>query len=150
MSVEQNKAAVRRFFEKGWNQKHLAAFSELLAPDSVHHIVSAAFPAGPPGPQGFMQRAAGILAAFPDYHVTIEDVIAEGDRVVVRYTARGTHVGPFLGVPPTGRRSSYAGVEIHRYADGKVAERWNSHDALGFYQQLGIMPPLPQPDGQPR
>jgi predicted ester cyclase len=126
----------------------------LLAPDSVHHIVQAAFHPSPPGPEGYKERAARVLGAFPDYRVTIEDMIAEADRVVVRYTAAGKHLGPFQGVTPTGRPFVYQGIEIHRYTDGKVVERWNSHDALGLFQELGILPPLPQsptrPENEPR
>jgi steroid delta-isomerase-like uncharacterized protein len=83
---------------------------------------------------------AALRDAFPDVHITIEDQVAEGDRVVTRWTARGTHTGAFQGIPPTGKRGSMTGIDINRFADGKVVECWTNADDLGLLQQLGVIP----------
>jgi steroid delta-isomerase-like uncharacterized protein len=144
MSLDENKATARRYFEEGWNRHDFAVFEALFDPQSVHHLQTTA-QRGPAGLAGFKERVGALFQAFPDYRCEIEDVIAEGDRVVVRYLARGTHTGTYLGAAPTGKPFVYRGVETHRYANGKIVERWNSHDTLGFYQQLGLMPLLPDP-----
>ncbi len=95
---EQNRAIVRRLYEEVFNQGNLGTADELLAPDARSH-------AGPsPGPEGLKRHTSMLRAAFPDLHQSIEDVIAEGDKVVVRTTCTGTHVGEFMGIPPTGRQ----------------------------------------------
>ncbi len=88
-----------------------------------------------------------VLAAFPDLHVTPEDVIAEGDSVVARLTSRGTHQGEFQGIPPTGKQITLTGIEVFRIADGTIAERWGEFDFLGLLQQLGVIPSPAQPSG---
>jgi steroid delta-isomerase-like uncharacterized protein len=80
------------------------------------------------------------LAAFPDLNITVEDLIAEGDRVVARWTLRGTHQGASLGMPPTGKQVTMPGISVVRLAGGKSAEQWVIHDQLGMLQQLGLVP----------
>ena len=136
MSTEENKAIDRRLTEEGWNQGNTAIFDEFLAADFLGHD-----PSGPlHGPEGFTQLYATYRTAFPDTHLTIEDQIAEGDMVVSRLTATGTHQGPLMGIPPSGKRVTITGTTILRYASGKVAEAWYEYDALGMLQQIGAIP----------
>jgi steroid delta-isomerase-like uncharacterized protein len=145
MSVDRNRATARRFFEDGWNRRDFAVFNEVLAPNWVYYGYSAATA----GAGGLREQLGPLFTAFPDYHVTIEDVIAEGDKVVVRYTARGTHSGVFLGMAPTGKTIVYQGVDILRFVDGQIVERWNCHDRLSWLQQVGIVPERSYGGGQP-
>ncbi len=141
MSTEENKALSRRLIEEVWNQGNLAVIDELTAPNYVDHD-----PTGPiQGPEGMKQFVSMYLTAYPDTHFTIEDQIAEGDRVVTRWTARGTHKGPLMGIPPTGKQVTVAGISIDRVVNGKLVEDWSSYDALGMMQQLGVVPAPGQP-----
>ena len=135
MSRERNLAAVRRLLGDVLNGGDLDAIGELVHPDYVDRA------GGGPGPDGYRRWAAGVWAAFPDFELTIEDLLADGDRVVVRYTARGTHRGEVLRVPPTGRRVEYMGIGIVRLADGRMIERWNCSDTMCLLAQLGALPP---------
>jgi steroid delta-isomerase-like uncharacterized protein len=141
MSTEENKANVHRFTEEGWNQGNIAVFDELSAPNWVYH--------DPTLPDvrtlaDYKRFATEILSAFPDFHATIEDMIAEGDQVVVRYTLRGTNTGDIvtpMPIPATGKQVSVTGIAIVRFAGGKGVEVWEQDDNLGFFQQLGLIPP---------
>lgn len=135
---EQNKTLVCRAVEEVWNQGNYAVVDELVASDLVVH---ASTPAGEiHGPEGVKQFYASLREAFPDIHFTIEDQIAEGDRVVTRWTARATHTGEFQGIPPTGKQGRLTGIDIDRIANGKVVECWPNADELGLLQQLGVIP----------
>ncbi len=141
MSTEENKALSRRFIEEVWNQGKLAVIDELVAPNYVDHD-----PTGPiHGPEGMKQFVSMYLAAYPDTHFTIEDQIAERDTVVTRWTARGTHKGPLMGIPPTGKQVTVTGISIDRVVNGKLVEDWSNYDALGMMQQLGVVPAPGQP-----
>jgi predicted ester cyclase len=141
MSTEENKAVVRRIVEESNKglEACLAAMDELFAPDYVYH-----------GPFGEMdladwkQMGPAWYAAFPDTHLTLEDLIAEGDTVAWRYTFRGTHQGEFMGAPATGKVVTFTGILISRFAGGKDVEEWESMDMLGFLQQLGVIPQMAQ------
>jgi steroid delta-isomerase-like uncharacterized protein len=136
MSTEQNKANVRRFFEEGWNQGNMAIFDELLASTYVEHD-----PSGPThGPEGFKQYYATFRTAYPDTHITIEDQFAEGDTVVTRWRATGTHQGPLMGIPPSGKHVTISGMSYTRIENGKTVEDWVNLDTLGMLQQLGVIP----------
>lgn len=136
MSTEENKVNERRLVEEGWNQGNTAVFDELFAADYLGHD-----PSGPMhGPEGFKQFYATYRTAFPDTHLTIEDQIADQDTVASRWTATGTHQGPLMGIPPSGKRVRVTGITISRYASGKIAEEWFSYDTLGMLQQLGAIP----------
>jgi len=137
MSTEDNKAHVRRGFE-AVNQKNLAVFDELLTPDVVFHSASTTMQ----GLEAYKQLLSVYLTAFPDLQFTIEDMIAEGDTVVVRYTTRGTHQGNFRGIPPTGKQVSGTGMFIDRLVNGKAVEQWINGDDLGLLQQLGVIPSM--------
>lgn len=135
---EQNKALVRRGVENVWNGRNLDVIDEVVANDFVIHAASPDKEIH--GREGVRQQFAGLRAAFPDLHFMIEDHIAEGDRVVTRWAAQGTHQGTFQGVPATGKRITLTGIDIDRIADGKVVECWMTMDELGLLQQLGVIP----------
>jgi steroid delta-isomerase-like uncharacterized protein len=139
MSTEENKAAERRYYEEVWRKRNLAAIDELVAPEFVDHDP---LPGQGPGREGFRQAGPALaFSAFPDAQITIEDVIAEGDTVVTRWTCRGTHRGALMGIPPTHKQVTVAGIEINRYAGGQRVEAWRQWDALGLLRQLGAIPP---------
>jgi predicted ester cyclase len=137
MSVEQNKAMVRRYFEEVMNEGKLDVVEELFAPEfggatpSAHDVR---------GPECARRTALTMRNGFPDIHFTIEEIIAEGDSVVVYVTFRGTHEGEFMGVPPTGKRVESHAAEQARLRDGKIVEAvWQLHDMLDLFRQLGVL-----------
>ena len=136
MSIEQNTAVVRRVVEEIVNRGDMAAFDALVDPPYRDHTD----PAAEFGRDGFRWLILQTRASLPDMHMTIEDEIAEGDRVVIRVTTRGTHRGELLGVPPTGRPVTLRGTGIIRVVDGRMVERWNESDLLGVLEQLGALP----------
>ncbi len=135
MSTEQNKANDRRLIE-GLNQGNVNVSDELNVPDYVSHEASTTMQ----GLEAFKQFVSAYLTAFPDLHFTIEDQIAEEDKTTLRYTARGTHRGDLMGIPPTGKQVTVTGIFITRWANGKAEESWLNFDALGMLQQLGVVP----------
>jgi steroid delta-isomerase-like uncharacterized protein len=138
MSTEENKTLLRRYIEEVFNKGNIAAADEVLAPNFVHHSL----PKGvPPDREGLKRFVTVLLSAFPDFHITIEDLVAEGDRVAARFTWRGTHKGEFIGIPPTGKPVTVVEHCLHRVEGGKIAESWVELDQLGMMQQLGIVPP---------
>lgn len=131
---ETNKASVQRMLEEVMNQHKLAVVGELFAADYLMH--DPAWPLEVRGPEGFAQWAGAMLEPFfSDSHISA-DLVAEGDKVAVRWTWTGTHVGEFMGIPATGRQITVPGISIHRFADGQFVESWASYDALGMMQQL--------------
>jgi steroid delta-isomerase-like uncharacterized protein len=138
MSTGENKAIVRRLFDE-LNKGNLDVADEIFAADFVNHNPS---PGGTSDREGLKQFIANTHASFPDYHWNVEDMIAEGDKVVYRFTMHGTDTVGFMGLPPTGKQVSVAAIGILRFANGKAVERWNIGDALGMLQQLGIIPPM--------
>ena len=144
MSVEENKAIERRFFEEVVNKGNLAVLDELLAPNFVDR---SGLPGIAPDREGYKQFFAMAHSAFPDFHSTLEDMFAEGDKVVQRFTARGTHKGEWMGIAPTGKQMTVSGIAIHRITGGKIVEGWTSMDMLGALQQLGVVPPPGQAGG---
>lgn len=133
---EQNKALYHRFMEEIFRTKNPRAIDQFIAPNCVDH---AAPPGFPQGLEGARQMLGMYLAAFPDVEVTIEDMIAEGDKVVARYVARGTHKGNFMGIVPTGKSVTLKGIDIVRVAGDKIVEHWENTDQLGLMQQLGVV-----------
>jgi steroid delta-isomerase-like uncharacterized protein len=136
--LEKNKALVRRSFEE-MDKGNWAILGELLAPYYVYHQPGRPKPLTREESEQFMRE---VRAAFPDGRVTIEDMIAEGDKVVTRYTSCGTHKGEFMGIPATGKEVVVTSIVISRIAKGKIAEDWEELDALGFMVQLGAIPPI--------
>jgi len=144
MSAEENKAKVRRLIEEFINKGNLAVADEIFATNFVNHSPAAGTT---PDRQGIKQYITILHTAFSDFHCAIEDLIAEGDRVVVRLMCRGTHRGEFMGISPTGRQVNVTAISILRFAGGKVVERWNNTDNLGMLQQFGVVLPPGQAGG---
>jgi predicted ester cyclase len=137
MSTQANKAIFRRIYEEFLSQGKSEVAAELFDANHVNHLIP---PGAPQGLEGEKQFIASFRTAFPDVQFSIEDMIAEGDKVVGRVTWRGTHRGEFMGVRPTGRRVAVEGIDIICFANGKAVENWFSGDTLGMMQQLGAIP----------
>jgi len=138
MSVDENKALIRRIVEEALNNGRLDIADEYFDPDYAVHIPSRRDM--PRGPTAFKQAIGIWRAAFNDWHMTIEDLVAEGDLVANRFTTTGTHTGPLFGFPSTGRTMVVHGQELHRLANGKVVESWICDDVPGILVQLGLLP----------
>jgi steroid delta-isomerase-like uncharacterized protein len=134
---EENKALVRRVIEEGFNKRNVALFDELFA-DCVYRGPGVGELRG----EAYRQFLASVVAAFPDGCWTIEDQVAEGDKVATRWTFIGTHQRELMGIAPTGRQLTLSGMMMDRVVGGKIAEEWEEYDALGMMQQLGALPPL--------
>jgi steroid delta-isomerase-like uncharacterized protein len=132
-----NKALVRRYVEEVLNKKNLALIDELFASNFIDHDSSMPEARGPAGVKGL---AAMAHAAFPDLQFTVKDMVAEGDKVVYRYSLRGTHKGDFMGIAATGKQINVTGIHIYRVSDGKLQEEWENWDMLGLMRQLGALP----------
>ena len=137
MSAEESKAIVRRFWGV-WEEGNIDLVDELLAPDYINHTPASSDQ--PTGPEGVKGVVAMFRSAIPDLRVVVEDMIAEGDKVAVRYTLEGTHEGELFGVPPTGQRLSIKSISVERVSDGKIIEHWRVTDSLDMMQQLGAIP----------
>lgn len=138
MLAEENNKLVRRTFEEAWNQASLNTVYEIFDAHHVSHGLGVELPAGP---EGFKQLISIYRAAFPDIHVTVEDQVAEGDKVAIRWSAIGTHKGQLMDLAPTGKQVTLTGMAISRIEGGEIVETWNNFDALGQLQQLGVFPP---------
>jgi steroid delta-isomerase-like uncharacterized protein len=136
MSIETNKATVRRYYEEVHNQGKRDVLNEIAVEDYVEHNP---FPSHGQGLAGFYQRVEMLQTAFT-MNFTIEDMIAEGDKVVVRWTNHNVHHGPFMGIPVTGKSAIVSGIDIHLLRNGKLAEHWDVVDTLSLLQQLGVLP----------
>ncbi|MEZ4662696.1 MAG: ester cyclase [Caldilineaceae bacterium] len=139
MSTEQNKAIMRRIPEEAFGQGNLAVVDEVFAPDYIPHV-QRRVPNGANGTAAVKQFIGMVRSAFPDVRYTVEDAIAEGDKVVMRVNISGTHQGDFMGVPATGKEVGWTEMHIARMADGKLVEHWFSSDQLALLQQLGALP----------
>lgn len=137
MSLEDNKAIIRTYVETIFNQQQVDRADELVAPDYRDH---AALPGQAPGLEGAKKKWAMYLAGIPDLQVTVEELVAEADKVAVRRSYQGTHQGVLLGIPPTGKQVQIGGISIFRLAEGKIAEQWEQLDRLALMQQLGVLP----------
>src|SRR5215210_386675 len=138
VSAEENKALARRWFEEVFNAQNFDVADEITAQDTVNHDPTLTdLPSGPEGDRHVVNLYHG---AFPDAQITVEEQIAEGDRVVTRWSGRGTHQGELMGVPPSGNRIEIAGITINHFSGGKIAETWTNYDALGMMQQIGAIP----------
>lgn len=137
MGVEQNKAVFRRFYDEVFNMGNMAFVDQIFASDYTNHTYPPGIPAGPEGVKAFV---GPIRAAFPDAHITINDQIAEDDKLVCLYTFRGTHEKALMGIPATGERVTAAGIDVLRFVGGKVVEQWGGGRLQGRMQKLGIIP----------
>jgi steroid delta-isomerase-like uncharacterized protein len=135
---EQNKIIVCRAIEEVWNRGNYEIVDDLTASDIVVHSSTPGEEIH--GHKGVKQFYATLRASFPDLHFTIEDQVAEGDRVVTRWTARATHTSEYQGIPPTGKQYMMKGIDIDRIANGKIVECSSIEDQLGLLQQLGVVP----------
>jgi predicted SnoaL-like aldol condensation-catalyzing enzyme len=138
---DQNKAVVRKFVEEFKNRGNHDIVDEVYTADFAHHFKD---PRLPPGRAAMKLLGKSVVAAFPDVHATIEDLLVDGDRVIERTVAGGTSKGPFNGVPPTGKPVQWTEIHIYRLKDGKIAELWSEIDFLAILAQLGALPP-PKP-----
>jgi len=139
MSFEENKALVRRLVEEFWNQGNTAAADELMTADATIILPGR----GQVSKENFKAFAVTLRGAFPDWHTTLEEMIAEDDQVAERWTGRGTHQGEFQGIPPTGRQVAVPGFVFYRVASGKIAVFRGLFDGLSMLQQLGAIPNHP-------
>ena len=135
---EQNKTLVRRLTEEVWNRGNFAVADELVASDYIGHSPTA--PGGTHGIEGYKSFFIALRNAFPDIRVSIEDEIAEGDKVSTRWEAQGTHKGEFAGIPPTGKHGVITGTSTFHISNGKVKECWTNADDLGLMQMIGVVP----------
>jgi steroid delta-isomerase-like uncharacterized protein len=137
---EENKATLRRVNDEVFSQGNLDLVDDLFAPNYVLH--DPGIPGGElRGTESFKQQWVSMFrTAFPDLQLSVEDQVAEGDKVVTRYTGRGTHQGELMGIPPTNNEVVVSGIIISRVSGGRIEEEWNSFDALGMMQQLGVIP----------
>jgi steroid delta-isomerase-like uncharacterized protein len=147
VGTEENKATVRRFVDEVINRGNLAAVDELTGPNFVDHSAPPGVPENAEGAKAFFGM---FRSAFPDLHATIDEEIAEGDRVVQRRTTSGTMRGAFMGMPPSGKEASWSGIHIIRLADGKLVEHWSVVDMLAMLAQLGFAPAPGRPAGVTR
>lgn len=134
---EENKAVVQRYIEEVYNKGNVDAVDDLFAADFVDHALLGD---QGQGAEGVKQIVPSLRRAFPDEQITIEDIFAEADKVVYRWTARGTHKAEIMGVAPTDKQVTVTGISIIRVADGKIVEEWTNRDDLGMMQQLGLVP----------
>lgn len=162
-TIEENKALINKYFDEAWNKRNPTADDQFISPDVVIH--GSPLPGAPPGLEGAKAVLRMFITAFPDLNVTNEDLVAEGDKVVQRWVSHVTHLGPLMGIPPTGKKVTLNGMNLFRIANGKIVERWGVFDALGLMQQLGVVPggpgggaegageaaaSPPRPEGTPR
>ena len=136
VTTEANKALLLRFDAEVWNAGDVSVMDELFAPDYVNHDPSLG---QPPDREGHKRVIAMVREALPDLRETVDDLVAEDDRVVFRWTVTATHERDFMGTPATGKRIEFSGIEIYRIADGRIAERWGVFDRLGMLRQLGVI-----------
>lgn len=138
MTEESNKATARRVLEEFFTAGKLDLAAELFSPDLIQHHPDQPYETR--GPDGIRERIAAWRTAFPDLSTSIEDLVAEGDRVALRSIARGTNTGEFMGTPPTGKQIAVEWESIYRFEGGKVAEMWDAWNVLAVMEQLGLTP----------
>jgi steroid delta-isomerase-like uncharacterized protein len=134
--AEDSAELVTHYYAEVWNRGQQAGLAGFIAPNPAFHDPTA--PDAPAGPAGVAECITGFRRAFPDLALTLDDVVAQGDRVTVRFTLRGTHRGPFLGAEGTGLAVEVTGVAVHRLAEDQIAETWLSWDTFGLAQQVGL------------
>jgi steroid delta-isomerase-like uncharacterized protein len=134
MSKEQNLAAFGKFAE-AVNTGNFDLFQEVVAPNCVDHDPA---PGQGPGPDGYRTFFSGVRVAFPDLAVGLETMVADEESIAFAYTMTGTHRGVLMGIAPTGKKMKIRGVQISKFRDGKMVERWGSSDQLGMLEQLGV------------
>jgi steroid delta-isomerase-like uncharacterized protein len=136
--MEANEKASRKILQEVFGAGKYEVADELIRADAIGH--DPALPEPVKGPEGLKEAARGYRAAFPDLELTIQETVAEGDLVAIRWIAQGTHKGDLFGIAPTGKQATVTGITIDRHAGGKIAESWTNWDTLGLLQQLGAVP----------
>ena len=136
MSAEENKAIVRRYLDEVWNKKNVNILDDLMAPNYARYLPGLDKPLDR---ESQKQRLAGFHKGMPDLVLHIEDLFAEGDRVVFRVLIRGTHTGTFMGVAPTGKELTVTAIDIARLENGKIVDHWGQMDTAGLMRQLGLV-----------
>ncbi|MCK5202368.1 MAG: ester cyclase [Desulfobacterales bacterium] len=134
---EENKAIVRRIVQEIWNGGNLDLADELITPDYVDNVSGSGSPVGP---EGFKDAVNGVRDAFPDFTITINDIISEGDKVALVWTFIGTHKGELMGIAPTEKLIEFDGIYLYRFKDGKLVERSGKRDMFKLMSQLGAIP----------
>jgi steroid delta-isomerase-like uncharacterized protein len=137
-TAEANRERARRIVEELWNGRDTTNAGELIAEDVVDHNLG---PGEFGGLDGFKEHHAEFMRGSSDLHIQLEDTVAEGDKVVVRLTWRGTHDGTMFGIPPTGKSITVTNITIYRFRDGKLVDVWRNQDTLGMLEQMGVAPP---------
>ena len=137
--LEENKAILRRWFDEVWNQGRAEAIDELFASDGIAHGLSGDEENPMAGPEGFKPFHQTFRGAFPDIEVVVEDMIAEGDKVVARCSVRGKHAGDHLGIAASNSPVAFDGIAIVRITDGKIVEAWNNFDFMKMNRQVGLL-----------
>jgi predicted ester cyclase len=135
MAKQENVAVARRFIEDFWNGQKLEVADELMAPNAT----TPAMPGLPPGPEGAKVVGNMIFSAFPDFHMDIDKVVANDDKVAVRSIQTGTHQGEFMGVAPSGKKATWTEITIVRVENGKIVESWWETDMMTLMQQIGAL-----------
>lgn len=149
MSPEQNKAVIRRIYEELWDGRKLEVADEVISAEGYVNYDTGLVPV-PGGPEDMKQTVKMVTAAFPDNRHKIEDMMAEGDKVMARVTLTGTNDGPFMGMPPTGKEIEVSEIHIYRLKDGKAIEHRVGRDDLGAMRQIGVIPDSVPAPGPPR
>lgn len=142
LSRKENKTLIRRYYDDLWNKWDLGVANEIIAPD-ISFRGSLAVTAN--GLEGFREYVGVVRAAFPDFHNSIDELIAEGNTVVARLTYTGTHRGKLFGIAPTGNRVTYMGIAVFKIADGKIRDAWVLGDTQSLFRQLGVLVVMPNP-----
>ena len=137
MSEQENKALVQRMADEIFNKKNVDALGDFMAEDMLDHNPP---PIDKPGLEGLKEMFRMYFSAFPDLNIHVDDMIAEGDKVVMRATSTGTHQGDFMGIPATGKKVSFGEIHVVRIAGGKMVEHWGIEDQMGMMQQLRVIP----------
>jgi steroid delta-isomerase-like uncharacterized protein len=148
VSPEENKAIIRRYLEEAWNQGNWEVAEEVVAEDVVFHDQTRE--GMPPGREGLRVAMERVRSGMPDFVFNVEEIVAEGDFVAIRWSSTGTHTGDFTGMAPTGRAGTLYGISMVRMKDGRIVEGWQEADRLGLVQELGFMPKgqMPRPLSQ--
>jgi steroid delta-isomerase-like uncharacterized protein len=134
---EKNKAIVKRIVQEIWNGRNLALADELISLDYVDNVAGSSTPVGP---EGFKDAVNGVRDAFPDFAITINDMISEGDKVALVWTFIGTHKGELMGIAPTEKLIEFDGIYLYRFKDGKLVERSGNRNMFKLLSQLGAIP----------
>lgn len=137
---ESNKEVVRKLFDRLFSKGDRSVIEEVIAPDCTFHHPG--MTTNPLGPAGLEHIADIFFTAFPDLRASMDEMVAEGDSIAVRWTSTGTHEGELMGIAPTGRKVEFTGMNLFHLKDGKISEWWSSTDELGIMRQIGAEPPL--------